>query len=193
MHTILNGLIHFRYIGVFFVFMLEMIGGPFPAETTLTLCGVLWVRGIFSFWPLWAAAALGNMAGSTISYWLGCRIGMPLLARFGRYVWLTPARLERAQSFFERRRQYVLVIGKFISGIRLLAPFFAGINQMPFWSFTLINGLTAMVWAAVYIFEGRFFSELWRQFHAWMGAAGPILLVLVFVLPTVLRRFRRHR
>ncbi len=193
MHALLTELLHYRYIGVFFIFLLEMIGGAFPAETTLTACGVLWARGLFHFWPLWAAAVLGNIAGSTISYWLGRYLGMPLLTRFGRYIWLTPERLERAQAFFEGRRRSVLVIGKFVSGIRLLTPFFAGMNQMPLWSFTLVNGLTAMLWAAVYIFEGRFFNVLWRQFHAWLGVAGPVLLIAVIALPIIIRRFRSSR
>jgi membrane protein DedA with SNARE-associated domain len=192
-HAITHLLIHYRYIGVFFMFTTEMIGAPFPAETTLTACGVLWARGMFSFWPLWAAAVAGNMVGSTLSYALGRYLGMPLLTRYGRFIFITPVRLTRAQAFFEGHRRTVLIVGKFISGVRLLAPFFAGINRMPLWSFTVVNGLTAFVWATVYLVEGRFFNALWVRFHAWLGVGGPILLLLLIMGSILIRRRMRRR
>lgn len=72
MHFSLETWIHqFGYVGVFVILFFEMVGIPFPAETTLTLSGIEWMRGGFSLIPLLLAAGLGNIAGSTVAYAIG--------------------------------------------------------------------------------------------------------------------------
>jgi len=123
---------HYGYIGVFFILLLENIGIPFPAETTLTISGFEWTKGVFKFLPLLFAAGIGNIVGSTIAYWIGYLLGRPVIVRFGQYIGITEERLDVADKKFAKFQSAIVLFGKFIAGIRVLIPYLAGINRIVF-------------------------------------------------------------
>ncbi len=150
---------------MFFILLLEMIGIPFPAETTLTITGFEWTQGVFRLVPLLAAASLGNILGSTVAYALGRFLGRPIIVRFGRFIGITNERLDKANHLFARYQSPVVLFGKFIAGVRVLIPYLAGINKMPFWLFTTYNTASAIVWAGLFIILGRYIGVEWSRYH----------------------------
>ena len=114
---------HYGYFGVFFILLLEMVGIPFPAETTLTISGFEWSNGAFKLIPLLLAAGLGNIVGSMIAFWIGRLLGRPVIVRYGKYVGITNERLDKANDMFHRHQSWIVIIGKFIAGIRVLIPY----------------------------------------------------------------------
>ncbi len=187
----------YGYLGLFFVFLTEMLGAPFPAETTLTLAGLEWGRGVLSFTPLWIAAVCGNVVGASIAYGIGYYLGYPVVLRYGRFVGLTAKRFEVAEGKFEKYGQVVVFFGKFVSGIRVLTPFIAGINRMNLARFSLINAMSAMLWAAVFIFEGRYIATLWARYHETLahhlGFVGLFLAVLMVAAFLLVKRRLKQR
>jgi membrane protein DedA with SNARE-associated domain len=155
----------YGYFGVFFILFTEALGIPFPTETALTVSGFEWMKGAFSLVPLLLCAALGNIIGSTIAYSIGYFLGRPVIVRFGRYVGITEQRLNAADVKFSKYRTRILLFSKFIAGIRVLVPYLAGINRMPFALFTAYNAVSAVVWAAVFILLGRYAGVAWSHHH----------------------------
>lgn len=197
MHFSLEAWIHqFGYIGVFFILFFEMVGIPFPAETTLTLSGIEWMRGGFSLVPLLLAAGLGNIAGSTVAYAIGRFVGRPVIVRYGRFVGLTNERLDKANETFEKYRTSVILFAKFIAGIRVVIPYLAGINKMSFGLFTIYNAVSAIVWAGCFIIVGKYIEVAWSQYkqtlHTYLV---PLVLVAVVVVATMmgLRVWRKRK
>lgn len=141
LHLILH---HYGYVGVFFVLMMEMVGIPFPAETTLTISGFEWSSGVFRLFPLLLAAGIGNIVGSTIAFWLGRLLGRPVIVRFGKYVGINNERLDKANRLFHKHQSWIVIIGKFIAGIRVLIPYLAGINKMILSCFPSITPLVLL-------------------------------------------------
>lgn len=166
MHININFWIsHYGYIGVFIILMLEVVGIPFPAETTLTLSGIAWSTGKLSLIPLVIMAALGNIVGSTIAYFIGKYLGRYIILRFGRFVGITEKRLDRAEAQFRKYQSGVIFVGKFIAGIRVLIPYLAGINETRFVRFTLFNSLAAVIWVATFVTLGDYIGKLWKNYH----------------------------
>lgn len=186
---------HYGYIGVFAILLLEMIGIPFPAETTLTISGFEWTKGLFAFVPLLLSAVVGNVLGSTIAYGIGHFLGRPVLVRFGRYVGITEKRLDKADQTFAKYRTTVVLFSKFIAGIRVLIPYLAGINRMPFILFTIYNVISALVWVALFITVGRYLEVAWSRYHALMHQyllPGVIFILLIIGILAAIR-LRRER
>jgi membrane protein DedA with SNARE-associated domain len=156
---------HYGYAGIFAILFFEMVGIPFPAETTLTVSGIEWTNGVFSLLPLLLAAAAGNIFGSTIAFAIGRYLGRPVIVRYGKYVGITDARLNKANEAFARYRSSVVLFSKFIAGIRVLVPYLAGLNRMPFALFTLYNAISAIAWSAVFIVLGRYIGIGWTRYH----------------------------
>lgn len=184
----------YGYVGVFLILLMEMIGIPFPAETTLTISGFEWTKGVFALVPLLFSAALGNILGSTIAYTIGYFLGRPVIIRWGRYVGITESRMDAAEKKFIEYRTSVVLFSKFIAGIRVLVPYLAGINRMPFGLFMLYNTLSAVVWSAFFIIVGRYVEVAWSHYHRIMHQyLVPTLIVLVVVVGTVIGLKIRHR
>lgn len=167
MHIAILPLVHrYGYIGLFFMMATEMLGAPFPAETTLTVCGFAWGQGAFSFVPLFLAGSVGNIVGSTLSYGLGRGPGYRLVRRYGRFVRLTEERMSKAERAFGKRRKLAVFVFKFVSILRLAVPLLAGVSKMNFALFTLVNATSAFLFAAIYLLEGRYLDVLWKQYGA---------------------------
>ncbi|QSO52290.1 DedA family protein [Alicyclobacillus curvatus] len=183
MHIHIHHLLtHYGYLGVFFILMTEMIGVPFPAETTLTVAGLEWTQGVFSFWPLLAAAALGNILGSTIAYAIGAGLGRPAMVRIGRLFRLTEARLNAVEKRLASYSLPLLIAGKFIAGVRVLVPYLSGINGMRFWLFSLLNGLAAFLWAGFFIGAGRAVEVAWSHYHALLARHLMLFTVVIALM-----------
>ncbi|WP_284286645.1 DedA family protein [Alicyclobacillus fastidiosus] len=181
MHIGVNHLLNqYGYFGVFCIFLTEMIGLPFPAETTLTLCGVEWSRGVFAFIPLWIMAACGNVIGSTIAYGVGSYLGHPVISRYGRFIGITAKRFQRAEGVFVKHQKGIVLFAKFVSGVRVLTPYLAGINRMKFIVFSFCNSISAFCWSAFYILEGRYLALLWHRYHYLVKHYEVLLLFLIF-------------
>ncbi|GEO25566.1 alkaline phosphatase [Alicyclobacillus acidoterrestris] len=186
---------HFGYFGVFLITFIEAIGFPFPAETTLTLSGIEWTEGVFRLAPLWAAGALGNIVGSTVAYSIGRFLGRPIVLYLGKYIGITAARLDKANEQFQRYEYAVLVIAKFIAGIRILVPYLAGINRMRFWLFWPVNTVSAIAWSGAFIIAGHYIgalvSKLWPFLHRYLIPV--IIVVCLIVAAIVYLKVRSHR
>jgi membrane protein DedA with SNARE-associated domain len=186
---------HYGYFGVFVILLLEPIGIPFPAETTLTLAGIEWTRGVFALMPLLMAAALGNIVGSSVAYVIGRFLGRPVILRYGRYVGITKARLDTAGERFNRFQALVVLASKFVAGIRVLVPYVAGIERMPFALFSLYNAASALVWAGAFLILGRTLGVEWARYHVWLEHHLTMLIILLVVIvgAVVVYRVFRHR
>ncbi len=104
------------HYGVFAVFILMMIDAVFPTASELVMLyggalasGALthevhvlgWeVTGLTAFLAVVLAGVLGYQLGSIGGWWIGKRGGLPFLERHGRWLHLTPERLERAERWF---------------------------------------------------------------------------------------------
>lgn len=196
MHIHIQAFIHhYGYFGVFLILVMENIGIPFPAETTLTISGIEWTRGVFHLLPLLLSAAIGNIIGSTIAYFIGRLLGRPVIVRFGRYVGITHERLDKANELFSRFEGFVVLFGKFVAGVRVVIPYLAGINKLPFAVFSAYNAVSAFLWAAFFIIIGRYIGIEWTRYHAVIQRyLIPILIVLALgLIAYTLLHIRRRR
>jgi membrane protein DedA with SNARE-associated domain len=185
---------HYGYVGVFLILLFEMIGIPFPAETTLTVSGFEWTKGIFHLFPLLFSAVLGNIVGSSIAYGIGRFLGRPVILRFGRFIGISEQKLDRADQKFMKYRNGIVMVAKFIAGIRVLVPYLAGINRMPFALFSVLNTISAILWATVFIILGKSAEIVWRHYHLALHAfLLPFVIILVILIGILLFIKRRPR
>ena len=104
------------------------------------------------------AMMAGAICGDLFSFLLGRHAHQPLLQRwpFRQH----PQWIERGETFFHRRGNFSVVIGRFIGPLRPVVPFVAGMLQMPPRRFVLLNLASAPIWAAVYLLPGYLIGYL---------------------------------
>lgn len=183
MHIHIQALLaHYGYFAVFFILLFEMIGIPFPAETTLTLSGIEWEKGNLNLTGLIIAGSIGNILGSCIAYAIGRYLGRYVILRFGKWIGITEARLNRAEALFFKYRSFVVPGGKFIAGIRILIPYLAGINKMNFIVFSIYNTVSALLWSAFFIVLGRYIGVIWTTYIHDLKLWQIIILTAVLII-----------
>ncbi len=147
------------YLAIFVVVAIESLGIPLPGETALLAGAALAATGRLSLVGVMAAAAAGALVGGGAGYTIGWVGGAPFLARYGRYVRLTPERLQRIHDFFAKHGPEAVFFGRFIALFRTWAAILAGTARMPIGAFLLYTALGAVIWAALFGMVGYYFGR----------------------------------
>ncbi|MCL6592538.1 MAG: DedA family protein, partial [Alicyclobacillus sp.] len=179
---------------LFGAFVLEYLFVPVPGETVLTTTGILWHHQTLQLALGWllTASTLGSFCGCMLAYALGRIVGRPFLLRFGRYVRLTPARLDRADALFAKYTVPTLVISRFIAGVRILIPYVAGINRVRVWVYAPVILISTLIWTTTFILAGGAIESAYRHLvNSGPGAVAPVLLAVLALVAAVWWGHRR--
>lgn len=197
--AILPTIEHFHVAGYwvgFLAALLEtaLVAGLFvPGSTFLLLLGALAAGSYLDFGDLLWFAIAGAVLGDNFNYWLGERYG----ARWTRGgVWfLTPAHFEQAHRFFNRHGARSVFLGRFIPGVKEIAPFVAGTVTMRYRTFLFWNCLGAIGWGLQWVGGGYLFGQSLRVAQTWMSRAGMALaaVLVAWALLWLLQRFALRR
>lgn len=169
------------YPGVFLLMALESMIFPVPSEAVMPPAGILAARGEMSMLWIFVWSTLGTVAGSLASYWMGAKLGAPVIERYGKYFLLHKGHLEMAHRFFDRWGGPAIFVARFIPGVRHVVSIPAGVARMhlaPFIVYTTVGGA---MWNMILAYAGFRLGENWESVVGWLHAAGEVLLV-VFVL-----------
>jgi membrane protein DedA with SNARE-associated domain len=90
------------YFGVLILMAIESACIPLPSEIIMPFSGYLVSIGRFSLIGAATAGALGCNLGSTVAYYVAAKGGRAAFERWGRYVLISAAELDRAEHFFAR-------------------------------------------------------------------------------------------
>jgi membrane protein DedA with SNARE-associated domain len=176
----------YGYLVVFFGVMLESAGVPLPGETVLITAGVLVHRGVLDYGDALFFGILGAAVGDQIGYWVGRVGGRPFVLRWGKYVFIAPERLERAERFFTRHGGKAVFLARFITGLRVFGALVAGMSRMPWGKFALYNVLGGTAWATAAVSLGYFLWASIGLVEHWVGRFS-LLLVAALALAVLLR------
>ena len=180
------------YLGVAFWVAIESVIIPIPSELVLPFAGFLVGQGTtvepltgspWNYWLTVLAGTLGATVGALIAYAIGAWGGRPVLERWGRYLGITSADLDKADDFFARHGEAASFFGRMIPVIRSLVSFAAGIAHMPLGKFTLFSFLGSLPWTALLVFAGMQLGKSWETVGAWLKRFEyAIIAVLVLIV-----------
>ena len=200
------------YAFVFSVLLLCGFGLPMPEDIILVTGGVLaWLaspleqatlgamfhdRGFLTM----ALVGLGGiLAGDSVIYWAGRRFGRRVAEVWPFRRVVTPSKLERVERLLRQRGNVVVMVARFLPGLRAPTYFTVGHSRLPFWEFILFDGAAALVSAPLWVALGFYFGddihraarEATRFGHFILG--GALLAVAVLVTRARLRRRAQAR
>ena len=196
------------YLGVALWVAIESVIVPIPSELVLPFAGFLVGEGraveplTGAPWNLWLvtlAGTVGATVGALVAYGIGAWGGRPLIERWGRWLGITPADLDRAEDFFERRGALAAFFGRMVPVIRSLVSFAAGVSRMPLLPFTVFTFLGSLPFTFLLVFAGIQLGANWvtiggvlKQFE-YAVVAGLVAVALVWIWFRILKpRRARH-
>ena len=138
------------YAGVAFLVALESVFPPIPSEVVLPFAGFYAGRGDASVPGMMLAATVGSVVGAWILYGLAAWIGPDRLRAFvvrrGRWFGVKEPDLDRAEAWFDRHGDPLVLFGRFIPLLRSFVSFAAGLAEMAFAKFVLFTVIGCAIW-----------------------------------------------
>jgi membrane protein DedA with SNARE-associated domain len=164
--------LHAGYAFVFGVLLLCGFGLPMPEDVVLVTGGVLaWlespldhmsVHGLVTDPGLHSMVMVGLagiLAGDSVIYWMGRRLGVRVAEfRLLRRL-VPPEKLEEVEKRLRRRGKFVVILARYLPGLRAPTYFTVGHSKMPYWQFLLFDGLAALVSAPLWVCLGFWFGD----------------------------------
>lgn len=171
----------FGALGVAFLMVLENLFPPIPSELILPFAGFLVGRGEIGFLPALIASTAGSLSGALILYALGRWGGRNLILRYGRYLRVKEADLNRAEGWFDKYDEWVVLFGRMVPGVRSVVSIPAGMLRTPFLRFVLLTTAGSAAWNTLLLGAGWYLGENWQQIEGFVGSLSNFVLVLVAV------------
>lgn len=191
------------YLAVFGLSFISSMGLPVGAEVAIIYGGVLASGQVAGVHPLnlvvvIVVATLGEVLGSLTGYLIGYFGGRPLVDRVGKYVLLTHKDLDRAEAWFARRGEPVVLFGRFVPLLRSFVSFAAGLGEMAVAKFLVFTVIGTAVWCAALTSIGYSLGSTYKAVLKGFTNAGYVAAVVVVIAVAIvffhrLRELRRER
>jgi membrane protein DedA with SNARE-associated domain len=196
------------HYGVIAIFFLMLIDAVFPAASELVMLyggalasGALThsvdvfgrhVTGFQAYLAVVLAGVLGYQLGAIGGWWIGERGGRPFLERRGRWLHLTPERLERAERWFERWDDWAALVGRVTPVARSFISIPAGVFEMPFRRYNVLTLIGNAAWCVVIAGVGWALGSSYERFNNGFKYVeyAVVLLILAAAGYVILRRRR---
>ncbi|ARN83654.1 hypothetical protein MCBRY_002323 [Methylocystis bryophila] len=181
----------YGYLTLFLVVALESGGLPLPGETLL-VGGAIYAgqTGGLRIDYLILSAAAGAILGGAAGYGVGRAFGAPFLERRGRWLGLTAERLTLARYLFARWGAWIVILGRFVTLLRIWVGVLAGANRFDARSFLLCNAIGGVAWALTLGLGGYALTSAFRRVEGPFAIWG--LVALLYALFCAWIYVRRH-
>jgi membrane-associated protein len=168
-----------------------LVGFFLPGDSLLITAGLVAAAGGLNIWWLNVLLCVAAVAGDSVGYAIGARIGPRLFTR-ERSLLFNPRHVERTRRFYARHGAKTIVIARFVPIIRTFAPVVAGVGQMEYRRFLLYNvaggvgWVLSMTWAGYFL--GQAIPDVDRHIHLIV-----MVVVALSVIPIVVEIARERR
>ena len=170
---------------------LESTFVPIPSEVIIPPAAYLaHTQGQMSLLGIILAGTAGSWIGAAAMYWASRVLGRPLVLRFGRYVLLSPAKIELAERWAARYESAGVFFSRLLPVIRHLIGIPVGILRMDFRWYALATLAGSLLWCSVLAWLGKTIGQhpellagsLHRFFALVLGAAALLAGLYYFLV-----------
>ena len=137
------------YLGVIILMAMESSIFPVPSEVVMPPAAMLAAQGKLNFWLVVLAGTFGSWLGSAITYGISRWLGRPFVLKFGKWFFISPEKLERAETFMARYEAGGIFFARLLPVVRHLISIPAGIVRMPFGKFSAMTVIGSFLWCTV--------------------------------------------
>ena len=143
------------YPGVIILMAMESSIFPVPSEIVIPPAAIMAAStGKMSLLGVILAGTFGSWLGSAITYWVARAVGRPVVEKWGKYFFIPPAKLARAEVFVHRYEAGGIFFARLLPVIRHLISIPAGIIRMGFVKFSILTTVGAAIWCSVLAWLG---------------------------------------
>lgn len=147
---------------LFVLLLLEEAGIPIPipGDTLILLAGTqAHTKLLRESILVVLVSCIATILGSSVLFGVMRKGGRPFLLKYGRYIRLSPERVERVERWLARHGRVAIVLGRLIPGLRIVTTVVAGLSDMAYRDFLVATSIAAVIWSAAYFWMGTLFGR----------------------------------
>jgi membrane protein DedA with SNARE-associated domain len=159
------------YLGIFVMMAIESANIPLPSEAIMPAAGILVQQGKMNLHLAALAGALGCLAGSVPSYFLGFYGGRPFFEKHGRWLLLKHSDLEFAENWAKKYGDITFFVCRMLPIVRTFISFPAGVLKAHFTIFCVFTFVGSLIWCYLLTYVGikfgenmQLFTDVWHKF-----------------------------
>ncbi|MFP8968168.1 DedA family protein [Pokkaliibacter sp. CJK22405] len=154
------------------------VGTLLEGETVLLLAGVAVSHGILKFDYVLLTAIFCSFVGDQSWFSLGRYAGISYFSRWPS----AHARIEKMRGLIHRYHAPLIIVNRFLYGLRSIGPALFGTTSLPQWKFACFNLLGALLWSWLILLVGIGAHQLWQSVGHWVIPVIASVLVLLFIV-----------
>src|SRR5207247_1124984 len=162
--------------------------GPVPGDFLMLYRGVRAGEGRVPLWQAIVVMELATMLGATSLYVAARLAGRGLVYRYGRFIRLTPERLDAAERWLKQHGSRAVFLGRLVPGLRIVTAVACGVFEIPFLVFFPAMAVGALAYIMVYTLLGYFLGppvlDVLERIHIPFGLLGSLVPLSVILLWT---------
>jgi len=183
------------YAAIFILSVLQSCCIPTSSELTFGFAGVLASEGKLSVPAIIVVGVLGEVVGAYIAWIIGRTGGRAIVDRYGRYLLLTHADLDRAENWYHRHGNWGVFGARLIPVIRNFAALPAGVAEVPLLRFGLLTAAGSLIWITTMTLIGYEVGSSYHKVMKGFNDAGYILgaLAAIAIVAFLIHRYRAYK
>jgi len=156
---------------------IENVFPPSPSDVIVVMAGALIPAGTIHFSLALLFSTIGSEAGFLFLYYLGTQTDKKLI-RTGKLRFITQDSLDSAEKWFSKYGVGIILVNRFLSGVRSVIGFFAGVSELNFTKVLIYSSISSVVWNAVLLLVGIFFGTHINLIDRYMSIYSTIIFAV---------------
>jgi membrane protein DedA with SNARE-associated domain len=187
------------YAAIFLLCVLQSCCVPTSSELTMGFAGVAAAGGVAHFHPSLAAVivvgAAGELVGAYVAWIIGRTAGRGFVDRFGKYLLLTHADLDRAEGWYDRHERWGVLGSRLVPFVRNFVALPAGIAEVPLLRFGILTAIGSLIWDGAMAGIGYGVGSSWKSIMHGFSDAGYVIgaVVVLAIAFVIFHRYRAYR
>ena len=197
---LIGALQHYGYPALWLIVFVAAVGAPISGSLLLFAAGAFAALGDLNIVILFPVALSAAVMGDNLGYFIGRRIGTPLLVwleRQKRFRFISPRTIARGRAYFVRRTAWAIFITRFLI-VALGGPInlLAGMEHYPYRDFLFWDVCGQILGAIISLGLGYVFAASWEEVAGLFGALSGLVLALLVagaLCVLLVRKIRQRR
>ncbi len=177
------------YVALFLSAFIENIFPPVPGDTVTVFAAYIVGRSQQRFAGVFIATTMGSVAGFMTYYGIG-RLVHPEYFIRKNFRFLPAASFENAGKWFRRYGNWVILLNRFLSGIRSVISIVCGLYRLPWLTVLILCLIGCSIWNLLLIWAGYVLGSNWKMIDRIFTQYNRILLFVLVLggIAVIVRR-----
>lgn len=180
-------------ISIFIIVALEYANAPLPSELVLPLVGMLALKFNMNLAIVIIVSTLGGLIGSVINYYLGFKLGEPLLAFVKTKYPKTKKSIKASYRWISKYNKASVMLSRLVPLARTFISIVAGVTRMSILSFVIYSGLGIFVWNTALIVGGYIIGDNMALITSILKHYSKVMIILGLIVGVVYLKMAKNK